>query len=109
MAEFKWRPQDAYPISNAPKVKVASYGDGYEQRAKDGINNQLKSYQLNFRGFIKDMKPIQDFLVERGAVESFQWFSVYEGEMKTIVCREWSLTPQRMKYELSAVFEEVVA
>lgn len=109
MAEFTWRPQDDYPISNAPRVKVVNYGDGYEQRAKDGINNKLKSYQLIFRGVITEMQPIQDFLDARGAVESFQWMSIYENEMKTIVCREWSLTPQRMKFEISAVFEEVVA
>lgn len=109
MTEFTWRPQDGYPIANSPRVMVAAYGHGYEQRAKDGINNQLKSYQLNFIGLPDKLKPIQDFLVARGAVESFQWNSPYENEIKTIICREWTYKPRQMVYEISAVFEEVVA
>lgn len=109
MAEFIWRPQDSYTITNEPRVRVASYGDGYEQRAKDGINNQLKTYQFIFRGLPDDIQPIQDFLVARGAVESFQWNSIYENKMVTMVCRSWSFNPQRMKYEITATFEEVVA
>ncbi|NAU78407.1 phage tail protein, partial [Klebsiella pneumoniae] len=48
MEEFKWRPETAYQVGNEPKVKVAKFGNGYEQRVKDGINNQLKTYQLSF-------------------------------------------------------------
>ena len=57
MDEFKWRPEDACQINNEPKVRVAKFGNGYEQRAKDGINNQLKTYNRHSSNrFLSDVK-----------------------------------------------------
>ncbi len=60
-------------MTHEPRVKVIKFGDGYEQRFKDGINNQLKRYQLNFVEKMETGKAIDEFLRARGAVESFTW------------------------------------
>jgi len=43
----------------APKVLVAKFGDGYEQRITDGINSIKETYNLSFRhrekAFIDDV------------------------------------------------------
>ena len=36
---FFWSPSYNVSVSHAPSVKSISFGDGYEQRIKDGINN----------------------------------------------------------------------
>ncbi|MBI6547274.1 phage tail protein [Xenorhabdus lircayensis] len=107
--EFKWRPQDNYEISHEPRVKVIKFGDGYEQRFKDGINNQLKRYQLNFIEKAETGKAIDEFLRARGAVESFTWLTSDDNQLRTFVCRSWTVNRQRVIWSVSCLFEEVVA
>ncbi|QTL40607.1 phage tail protein [Xenorhabdus budapestensis] len=107
--EFTWRPQDNYEVSHEPRVKVVKFGDGYEQRIKDGINNQLKRYQLNFAGSAETGRTIDEFLRARGAVESFVWRSSDDNQLRTFVCRSWTVNRHRVRWSVSCVFEEVVA
>ncbi len=57
-----------------PKVKVITYGDGYEQVRKDGLNNQLRTWKLNYKqeSYAK-IKVIRDFLVSTQGVEAFSY------------------------------------
>ncbi|MEQ1969112.1 phage tail protein [Xenorhabdus nematophila] len=107
--EFKWRPQDNYEVTHEPRVKVIKFGDGYEQRIKDGINNQLKRYQLNFIEKMETGKAIDEFLRARGAVESFTWLTSDDNQLRTFVCRSWTVNRQRVMWSVSCLFEEVVA
>ncbi|MBE8597923.1 phage tail protein [Xenorhabdus sp. BG5] len=107
--EFKWRPQDNYEVSHEPRVKVIKFGDGYEQRIKDGINNQLKKYQLSFVEKADTGRAIDEFLRARGAVESFTWLTSDDNQLRTFVCRSWTVNRQWLMWSISCVFEEVVA
>ena len=40
--------------STSPKVKIATFGDGYEQRLRDGINGLSESYNLSFNNRSKN-------------------------------------------------------
>ena len=35
--------------ASTPRVLTAKFGDGYEQRAVDGINNLAETYTLTFK------------------------------------------------------------
>ncbi|MBD2816487.1 phage tail protein [Xenorhabdus sp. Flor] len=107
--EFTWRPQDHYEVSNEPRVKVIKFGDGYEQRVKDGINNQLKRYQLNFIEQADTGRAIDAFLRVRGAVEAFTWRTSDDNQLRTFVCRSWTVNRQRVVWSVNCTFEEVVA
>ncbi|EGT3623346.1 phage tail protein [Morganella morganii] len=109
MDEFKWRPEDACQINNEPKVRVAKFGNGYEQRAKDGINNQLKTYNLAFIKPVSVGREIDNFLSQRGAVESFLWLTGDDKTLRTFVCRNWQVTRKQSVWQIDCVFEEVVA
>ena len=58
--------------THAPRTKNIKFGDGYEQRFKDGINNDLLSLSLNFDGRdLLEAKAILHFLESKNGAESF--------------------------------------
>lgn len=43
METFKWKVKPDMKKEFEPRVKSVKFGDGYEQRRPDGINNNLKN------------------------------------------------------------------
>jgi phage-related protein len=109
METFHWRPQNSSTISASPKVKVIKFGDGYEQRIRDGINNDLRSYNVTFVGLSEDISLIDDFLSRHNAIKAFLWREPNTHKTIKVVCRSWTSTPNGAAKTISATFEEVVA
>ena len=109
MKKFNWIPEESIKVSVKPKVKVISFGDGYEQRIADGINNQLREYSLSFSGEEADIREIDKFLTEHGAVKAFIWTPQDTWQPGTFKCEEWSITVNGYWNQLSAKFQEIVA
>ena len=109
METFNWRPQNSSTTSVSPKVKVIKFGDGYEQRIQDGINNNLRSYNVTFIGLFEDMTLIDEFLNRQGGVHAFLWREPNTNKSIKVVCRSWSSTPNGAVKTISATFEEVAA
>ena len=109
METFHWRPQNSSTTSVSPKVKVIKFGDGYEQRIRDGINNDLRSYNVTFVGLSEDISLIDDFLSRHNAVKAFLWREPNTNKTIKGVCRSWTSTPNSAAKTISATFEEVVA
>ena len=108
MSDFNYQPAYGVQVSRRPRVNSSRFGDGYDQRSGDGINNQLRAWQLTFTRQLADIDAIEQFLSEQGGVDSFSW--TYRGEEVRVLCREWSssmLAPQAGS--LSCTFEEVPA
>ncbi|MGC6360466.1 phage tail protein [Bisgaard Taxon 45] len=109
MRVFEYAPQWGMEMTRKPKVKVITFGDGYEQRIPDGINNNLRTYSVNFSGDETEINEIEQFLNEHGAVKAFLWTpynSTIQGKFK---CEEWSVSLKTGFFTLSAEFKEVVA
>lgn len=88
--------QPSYGISTAvePKVQIIKFGDGYEQRVQDGINNSLLKLSVSFNSRTSmETAAILNFLKERSAVESFL-FTPPEpyAILRNFVCRSWNHT-----------------
>lgn len=69
---FIWKPSYNSGTDNEPRVRTIRFGDGYEQRSGDGINNILLKCQCTFD--LRDEKEtlaIIHFLTERAGIESF--------------------------------------
>jgi len=65
-------PDKSMTKNSTPRVLVASFGDGYEQRIADGINTLNETYSLNFANRLKaDIDDIVAFLDVKKGVSSF--------------------------------------
>lgn len=89
--QFSWSPSYAGTFDNAPRVKVIKFGDGYEQRAKDGISSVLLNLDLVFDNRdINECSAIEHFLNAREATESFLFTPPPPySKKKRFVCRTW--------------------
>ena len=63
MPTFTWAPQYGAANEVKPSVLTASFGDGYEQRTKNGINNLPRSWSLTFYNTPTDADSIEGFLI----------------------------------------------
>lgn len=109
MPSFEWTPDFGSSKSSKPTVTPIKFGDGYEQRAANGINTNPKTWNLNFRNRdVSDIDDIEEFLDARGAVESFEWTPPRASDPIMVVCREWNRTIDHAGTDsLTATFEQV--
>lgn len=104
---FIWPAQSASKRKR-PRVLRATFGDGYEQRAADGINFNPREWQLTWVGTPSVIDAIEAFLEDAGGVDAFDWQDP-EGYSAKWTCEEWSRGPvdQTMNaYTFSAVFKQ---
>lgn len=102
----------AYGLADAPKFNrsVVSFGDGYEQRARKGINNVRGSWSVTWQNIKNaDGDTLAAFLNARGGVAPFRFEHPVTGVEHTVVCDE----PPHRSYDVSgrstltATFREV--
>jgi phage-related protein len=91
-AQFIWKPSYQGEANITPKVKAIKFGDGYEQRVRDGINNILLEFNLSFDGRSSaEATAILHFLHEKAAYKSFLFLpSTPYNTLKKFVCRTWT-------------------
>lgn len=107
MPTFTWCPD--YGASNEvkPRVLRATFGEGYEQRSKSGINTMPRAWTLMFTKSTTDIDAAEAFLVARGGVESFDWIPP-RGSTGKWVCEAWQRSVPNPAFDnLSATFREV--
>ena len=110
MANFAWNPDTGATEDREPKARSARFGDGYEQRAPDGLNADMRKRVLNFSGRpASDVTAIVTFLEARAGVESFTY--THPGDSsRTYVCRSWKITDgSNGTKTINATFEQVPA
>lgn len=110
-AEFIWIPSYNTRTSHAPRSKTVRFGDGYEQRTQDGINNELLNFDLTFNDRnLLEAEAILNFLWRMKGYMSFAYTTKapYDTE-KLYVCRNYDSSQTfHNNYTISATFEEVV-
>lgn len=89
MSDFNYQPAYEAVVDNAPRVKTASFGDGYEQRVSDGINTNKQMWDVVFQRAKTDIDAIDAFFAAKGGVDSFTWTPAGGTEIK-VICRSWS-------------------
>ena len=75
MATFSYTPSYSTSVDYAPKIKKATFGDGYVQAARDGINPNPKKWSLTFNGvdLTTATNIIAFFKTNTTDVTSFDW------------------------------------
>jgi phage-related protein len=113
---FTWLPDFKSKVSFKPNVRVASFGDGYEQRVQFGINANPQIWALTFTSREDaEASAIDGFLQAQGSLTSFFWTPPGGVPLK-FVCREWDKAPSSGNgsaaspayfWDLTAKFEQV--
>ena len=104
---FGWFPDASLTLNIEPSVVSTRFGDGYEQRTKDGITPILEKWELKFTGNTADILAIDKFLREHGGWKAFHWVNP-DRENGAWVCRSWRRTRTKgVINSLTATFEQV--
>ncbi len=92
-----------------PNIRIAQFGDGYQQRSTFGINQNLKVYNFTWSNISEsDSDIIEDFLDARAGVENFDYTPAGESASKKMICTQWNKTiPYLNRATITATFEEV--
>ena len=69
-----YRPDKSLKRSSKPKIHLATFGDGYEQRLADGINSVKETYSVSFATRPKaDIDDIVAFFESNQGVTAFDF------------------------------------
>jgi phage-related protein len=99
-----------------PKVLIAKFGDGYEQRVPDGINNIKETYSIQFRNREKIfINEVANFLKGTNSVSKFDFIlpnpltsSPLNTVTVSVVCDSFNINYEHDEfYSLSAEFRRV--
>lgn len=111
-ANFIWEPSYPSQSNISPRVKTIKFGDGYEQRVRDGVNTILLDIDFSFNGrTIQEATAILHFLYEKESVKSFLFTPpAPHNKVKRFVCRSWNHEINFYNnHTVSAKFEEISA
>ncbi|CCD29890.1 putative phage Minor tail protein M [Candidatus Glomeribacter gigasporarum BEG34] len=108
METFAVCPQSA-SLTEKPRLLIARYSDGYEQRAPDGLHPIQQVWQLSF--LFKGEAPYQAlvaFLRAHQGSRPFRWQPPGETESQLFRCSEWTpqVEPGRV-WRIQCTFEQV--
>lgn len=108
MPTFTWIPAYAARLNRKPRILEATFGDGYVQRAADGINVNPQSWSLTFSGRSDaEADAIESFLNTQLAVTAFDWTPPGKSSAK-FRCVEWSRSYDTNNgTTITATFDEV--
>lgn len=104
----------AHPVSTGSdtvtrvRVLEKQFGDGYAQRAADGLNSVSLRYRVQFNARPKaDVDAMNQFLTARAGHTAFLFTLPGEATARRWVCKEWTKTHDAgAVWSLSATFEE---
>ena len=72
------------------RVLRAEFGDGYSQRAADGINSVRDTYAVSWEGLSRtDANTIDTFLRTHGGHTAFKWTPPGASASRNWLCSEW--------------------
>ena len=106
MAEFRYCPAFGASEQKKPRFLSVSFGDGYQQRAADGINNVIRQWQLTFSSKQARIDEIRAFLDARAGAESFDW-TPPRGAAGRWIAPEWNSQINNGGDNLTVTFVEV--
>ncbi len=75
---------------NTARVLRTDFGDGYSQRAGDGINCLKRAYTLSWVGSNTNINALITHFEERAGYQSFTWTPDGESTEYKWVCEEWN-------------------
>ena len=102
-------PDSPMNVRVQPRVRTVQFGDGYEMSVQDGLNADLRVYDLTFTNVTTaQADSINNFLTARKGVESFDWQPPTRSSSSKFVCDSWERTLVQPNIEtINTTFREV--
>lgn len=110
MADWVWVESPGTSVEQEPRVRAAQFGDGYQQRAPDGINTQPQSWSLAFNDVGDETAAdMVAFLRAQGGVLAFNYVPMWATAAIRVVCPSWrrTLGSQVGTSNVTATFDQV--
>lgn len=107
---FFWSPSYNLQVSHEPRIKSFAFGDGYEQRVKDGIHNNPLVFNLTFDNRDEaEAAAILHFLHSREGYAAFYFKAPAPYSLiKRFVCKTFNSSfVFANNYTIQATFVEV--
>lgn len=125
---FKFPVEVGVSETFAPKINKVQFGDGYVQRSPKGINNNLREFNVTFKGVwgttVKDgkvvpvkkseydeMEKVEKFLERHAGYKAFLWASERKYNISQpikVVCENWSIDRQQGYGTITMTFTETL-
>jgi len=103
------KPTYSFTKQSEPKLRTTQFGDGYAQRLPFGLNQNPKSWDLQFNVTDTNADTIESFLDARAADgASFDWTPPNSATSYKWFCTKWQrvfIGPRRS--EISCTFNQV--
>jgi phage-related protein len=114
LAVYDWVESNSSAVTVKPRTVSIQYGDGYEQRAPDGINTRTEQWTvLHNMTDPQIAMDIDAFLTARNGVEAFEWWPRWATAAIKVKCTSWNLVHREQgviaAVDITAVFERVYA
>lgn len=108
MTTFNYKLDYGVQSEVTPNIRIAKFGDGYEQRQAFGINSLKESWDVKFSlRENTEADAILLFFKTAGGVDSFDW-TTPAGDTGKYVCRTWNFIIELANRKtISAKFERV--
>lgn len=110
MADWVWVESPGSSVDETPRVRSAKFGDGYEQRAPDGLHASEQMLPLQFNDVDNAIADeMITFLRTHAGVTPFDYVPLWATVAIKVICRSWRRS-QGSKYgmsTISATFEQV--
>lgn len=92
-----------------PRVLSTKFGDGYEQRAADGIHADLQVWNVSWPNRETSVaNTIEGFFITHAGMTAFTWTPPGSVTASQWLCKSWTRSPSGYDLEnISAIFEEV--
>jgi len=86
-----WAPDWPVAMDREPRMRVAKFGDGYEQRTIDGLNPMMTTWKLTWSMRPHDvLVEMEDYLTERWGA-AFPFLDPHSGTLVNVFCDKWSV------------------
>lgn len=87
-----WIPTLPLNVSRKPRLHIAKYGDGYEQRMADGINYMNTEYGVSFDARPENEIIAMDTYLSERSPHAFPFQHPVTKAMLQVFCDEWSIS-----------------
>lgn len=105
---WPWSTSYTTETDTVPRVKIAKFGDGYEQRTPDGINNMPRMVQYVFDFDRATLVQVENFLRYTQGYIPFYYTPPYSSQGLFVADTGWQVVENSFDYAtLKATFREV--
>lgn len=102
METFKWQVNGGLKENVEPLVNVVSFGDGYEQRQRKGLQPTKNTFSGSLTMHKNQAEEVMAFLAKHAGVSAFLWRGL------KVKCTKWSRNHAGgLIYEINFEFEQV--